>query len=79
MEFVGVAIQDSATDSINQLREFAITYPNGADTTGSITIDYGVIGIPVTFFITEEGIIKQRWVGAIRKEDMVKRINELIN
>ena len=79
VEFVGGAIQDSETDSINHLREFAITYPNGADTTGSITIDYGVIGIPVTFFITEEGIIKQRWVGAIRKEDMVKRINELIN
>ena len=63
--FVGIDIQDSEADARFYLSEFDVTYPNGRDVDGKITIDYGVVGLPVTFFVSKGGIIEKRWVGAI--------------
>ena len=63
--FVGIDIQDSEEDARLYLNEFDVTYPNGRDVDGKITVDYGVVGLPVTFFVNEKGLIERRWVGAI--------------
>ena len=63
--FVGVNIQDSDEAAMAHLAEFGATYPNGPDPSGTITVDYGVIGLPVTFFIGRDGAVERRWVGAI--------------
>ncbi len=76
--FIGVDIQDKAEDALAYIEEFDITYPNGQDTDGRITIDYGVGGIPVTFFVDRDGLIVSRWVGAINEALLVARIEELL-
>lgn len=63
--FVGIDIQDSELDARFYLEEFDVTYPNGRDEDGKITVEYGVVGLPVTFFVSKEGVIERRWVGAI--------------
>ena len=52
--------------------------PNGLDTDGKITVDYGVIGLPVTFFVDSSGIVRRRWVGAIDATTLDEWLNELI-
>ena len=76
--FIGVDIQDKREDALAYIAEFDVTYPNGQDLDGRITIDYGVGGIPVTFFIDKEGMIDSRWVGAISESLLVARIEELL-
>ena len=76
--FIGVNIQDSQSDAEAYLREFVITYPNGSDEDGSISIDYGVIGIPVTFFINRDGIVQRRWAGVMRETQLRQWIDELV-
>lgn len=76
--FIGVDIQDAEGDARAYIKEFGITYPNGPDIGGRITIDYGVSGIPVTFFVNREGRIVSRWVGAINEPLLVARIEELL-
>lgn len=76
--FIGVDIQDTEEDARAFIREFDITYPNGRDLKGRITIDYGVGGIPVTFFIDREGLIASRWVGSLNEDLLVARIVELL-
>ena len=76
--FVGVDIQDSEEEAIAYLEEFGITYPNGMDVDGKITVDYGVIGLPVTFFIARDGTVQRRWVGAIGEAELVARLEELV-
>ncbi len=77
VQFIGVDIQDSEADSLRYLREFGITYPNGLDADGRITVDYGVIGIPVTFFINRQGVVERRWVGAVSETRMTQWVREL--
>ena len=74
---VGVDIQDAEKDARAYLAEFDVTYPNGVDTDGTITVDYGVIGLPVTFFVNSDGIVERRWVGAIPERQLIAWVEEL--
>lgn len=76
--FIGVDVQDREEDALNYIREFDITYPNGPDPTGEISIDFGVSGLPVTFFVSRNGEIVRRWVGAIEKNVLIDSIMEIM-
>lgn len=76
--FVGVDIQDTLDDGMSYIREFDLTYPNGIDVEGKITVEYGVIGLPVTFFIGADGIVKGRWVGALPEDRLTGWVEALI-
>ena len=76
--FVGVDILDAEEDAVEYVRDLGITYPNGLDRDGRITIDYGVIGLPVTFFVDRDGIIQRRWVGAIDGRRLTDFMEDLV-
>ena len=62
--FLGIDFQDASSDALTFLRKYDINYPNVLDTTGSVSIDYGVTGVPETIFINSKGTI----VSAVRQE-----------
>jgi cytochrome c biogenesis protein CcmG/thiol:disulfide interchange protein DsbE len=72
--FIGVNIQDTESDATEFINEFDLNYLNGPDKTGSITIDYGVIGLPVTFFVDNKGVIVDRWVGTLTDKTLTEMI-----
>ena len=76
--FLGVNIQDREEDALSYIREFGITFPNGPDPTGEIAIDYGVSGLPVTFFISGKGEVVRRWVGALDRGVLFNSIEEIM-
>lgn len=76
--FIGANIQDSYEPARRFLDEFGVTYPNGPDADGRITVDYGVVGIPVTFVVDGDGTVARRWVGAIDFERLTMWIDELL-
>ena len=75
---MGVNIQDSPRDGQAYVDEFDLTFLNGTDGDGVVTVDYGVIGLPVTFFIGADGIVEGRWVGALPEEKLVDWVEALI-
>ncbi|HXG50765.1 MAG TPA: TlpA disulfide reductase family protein [candidate division Zixibacteria bacterium] len=76
--FVGVALQDTEENSRSFLEEFGVTYPNGRDPAGKIAIDYGVWGIPESFFIDPQGRITYKHVGAIRAALVTAKVQEAL-
>ena len=77
--FVGVDIQDTERDAAEYINEFGLTFPNGRDPEGRITVDYGVIGLPVTFFIGANGVVEGRWVGAVSEDKLENWTRALID
>lgn len=75
--FVGVNMQDEEAIARAYLDEFNVTYTNVRDVDGRVTVDYGVIGIPVTFFIDREGVVVRRFVGALPDDRFLTWIDEL--
>jgi cytochrome c biogenesis protein CcmG, thiol:disulfide interchange protein DsbE len=76
MVFVGVNMQDNETDARAFLKEFGTTYPNGWDVSERAPVDYGVWGIPETFFLDRQGRITYKHVGAIDQRTIVAKVNQ---
>lgn len=76
MIFIGIALQDTDENSRAFLKEFNVTYPNGIDPSGKIAIDYGVWGIPESFFIDPQGRITYKHVGGIRAAMVGAKLEE---
>jgi cytochrome c biogenesis protein CcmG/thiol:disulfide interchange protein DsbE len=74
--FVGVNIQDDESRAREFLQEFGITYPNGIDRGSKIAIDYGVWGLPETFFITRDGRITYKHIGALGPDTITAKLSE---
>jgi len=76
MVFIGVALQDADRNSMEFLKEFGVTYPNGKDESGKIAVDYGTWGIPESFFIDPRGRITYKHVGGIRADLVIAKLEE---
>ncbi len=72
--FLGVDIQDKEEAARDFLREFGVTYMNGRDANGRIAIDYGVYGIPESFFIDRNGRITYKHIGALDEQILVAKL-----
>ena len=59
--FVGVDVQDLDTDAQAFVRKYAITYPTGSGNAGPISIQYGMRGVPETYFIAPDGRLIRKW------------------
>jgi hypothetical protein len=89
--FLGVNIKDAESDARRFVEEFDITYPSVRDLDQSLTRDFGVKGLPETFFVDH------RWtfigaisgaktgdqlgtviLGAISEEELVSNVEILI-
>ncbi|MBI2942278.1 MAG: TlpA family protein disulfide reductase [Chloroflexi bacterium] len=75
--FVGIDIQDTEPAARAFLREFRPSYPNAPDPRGEVAIDYGVVGIPETFFINREGRIIRKYVGPLSETSLRAFVQEI--
>jgi len=76
--FLGIDIQDTEQDAQAFLKEFGITYLNARDESGKVAIEYGVWGIPETYFIDREGRITFKQVGALGMPIITAKLDEAL-
>jgi cytochrome c biogenesis protein CcmG/thiol:disulfide interchange protein DsbE len=65
---VGVDIQDREEAGRKFVRDLGLSFPNAPDPTGKVSVDYGVYGVPETFFIDRQGRIRVKHVGAVTEQ-----------
>ena len=75
---VGVAIQDQPEAAEKFIRDFRLTFPNARDVTGKVSVDYGVYGVPETFFVSRDGRIRRKYVGAVTDEVFRTQVETLL-
>ena len=65
--FVGVVYGDTEAKVRNHLRREGQSYPQLFDPGGRVAIDYGVAGVPETFFVNTKGEIFHKHSGALNR------------
>ena len=76
---IGLDYKDKRSDALQILREQGNPYVLTAfDGNGRIGIDYGVYGVPETYVIDKEGIIRYKHIGPITPDALNKTIYPLI-
>lgn len=76
---LGVNYQDREAAAKEFLARFRHTFPNGADVGSKIAIEYGVYGVPETFFIDRDGRIAHKHVGEISLPVLGQQIERLLH
>jgi cytochrome c biogenesis protein CcmG/thiol:disulfide interchange protein DsbE len=77
VELVGVNVWDRERDALAFLQEFGLTYPTGQDQDGTTAVEYGVRGIPETFFVDRGGQLVRRWIGPLTEAQLTAAIAEI--
>ena len=78
LRVVGIVYQDSAASARDFMDRFGQSYPGLLDPDGRTSIDYGVFGIPETFFIGRDGIVRARQVGPVTEAGLDRQIQEIL-
>lgn len=75
---IGIDIQDTDEAARKFIDTFSLTFPNARDTTGRVSVDYGVYGVPETFFIDRAGRIRAKHVGAVTDAVFREHVDRLL-
>lgn len=65
VQFLGVDIQDRDASALAMMRDFEADFPSVVDEPGVIRGEMAISGPPVTFFVSEQGVITGRHDGAL--------------
>lgn len=75
----GLNYKDRREDGLAWLREFGNPYLlNASDIDGRVGIDYGVYGVPETYLIDREGVIRFKQIGPVTPEVVENKILPLV-
>ncbi|MEC8910906.1 MAG: TlpA disulfide reductase family protein [Chloroflexota bacterium] len=75
-QFTGLGNTDDAKKLLSDL---AITYPAGFTSDSDVIRNYQVLGMPTTIFIDREGRIFNRWTGALNKNVLIEKTQEMLD
>lgn len=75
---VGVNYQDKDEPARRFLAQFGHTFPNAPDPGSRVSVDYGVYGVPETFVIDKQGVIRYKQIGPITVEALQQKILPLV-
>jgi cytochrome c biogenesis protein CcmG/thiol:disulfide interchange protein DsbE len=76
--FIGVVYQDTAASAQAFVDRYGILYPSLLDPDGRTALDYGVFGIPETYFIAADGTIRAKQIGAVDATSLERQIGEAL-
>lgn len=76
--FLGIDFQDDHTQGLNFLRTYGITYSNVVDDTGATAINYGLTGVPETFFLNRQGVIVSKAIGEMTQQTLQNNLQGIL-
>lgn len=78
VKFYGVLYNDSPENGLRWLQQMGEDdYPSLLDPGSKVAIDYGLYGVPETYFIGRDGKVAFKQTGPVTRELLVQKIEEL--
>ena len=80
VRFVGIVYQDSKERAVGFLDEFGrgANYSYVVDADSRVTVELGVFGIPETYFVDAQGVIRGKVQGAVDAVVLVSTIEDML-
>lgn len=75
--FLGLDIQDFTGDARKFLRELEVPYVSVRDSSNDTYTDYGLTGVPETYYVDREGRIVGHSVGAVSRRELEEQLARL--
>jgi len=75
--FLGVLYGDEPARARAYLERAGSAYPTVVDTSGAVIVDYGVGGVPETFFVDRRGTIAAKVTGPLDAETLARHLEAI--
>jgi cytochrome c biogenesis protein CcmG/thiol:disulfide interchange protein DsbE len=75
--FLGLDIQDFTGDARRFLRELEVPYVSARDSSSETYTDYGLTGVPETYYLDREGRIVGHSIGAVSRRELEQQLAPL--
>jgi thiol-disulfide isomerase/thioredoxin len=77
---VNTTVQDNEAKAASFVQEYGLTFPIPLDRDGSVSARYALGGLPTTFFIDREGIIRSVILGGPMSEAVIRsKVEDLMD
>ena len=77
IKFYGILYSDTPEKASRYLEKAGAAYPTLVDDGNRVAIDYGVAGVPETFFVGPDGNIQAKHTGPLNWPNLQQRLQEL--
>ncbi len=77
-QMLGVVYQDSPENARRWMRRLGGSWPSVLDPSSRIAIDYGVYGVPETYFIGRDGRIAYKHIGPVNRPLLTQWVERLL-
>ena len=74
---IGVNVQENANLARGFVEEFRIDFPTVLDMRGQVAIAYRVTGLPTSFFVDRNGVIRGVFFGPLSLDEMRKQLDRI--
>jgi cytochrome c biogenesis protein CcmG, thiol:disulfide interchange protein DsbE len=78
VQFLGVVFQDDESRIKNFLQQRGWAYPTLVDQAGKTAIAYGVGGVPETYFLDKNGVIRAKFAGPMSADDIQTNLQKAL-
>ncbi len=75
---LGVDHLDTEPAARNYLEGFGVTFPNGIDVQQQVSRAYRITGVPETFFIDRQGVVRRTVIQALSRAELAAEIEVLL-
>jgi len=76
--FLGVAYADVEPNSLAYMDEFNVTFPHAPDLGTAISKKYEITGVPETFFIDKNGVVRHVQIGPVNQQMLDTLIPQML-
>lgn len=78
--FVGVQTQDRQAHEEGRafIDQFDLTFPNGMDDNSAVSLDWGLYGVPETYFVRRDGTVAYRHIGPVTAEVLERELTAIL-
>jgi cytochrome c biogenesis protein CcmG, thiol:disulfide interchange protein DsbE len=76
---LGLDVQDLSGNALEFIAEYGQTYPHVRDKSDDSYRDYGLTGVPETFFIDRAGRVRVHWVGEIDASQIAEGMEMILS
>lgn len=78
VHFLGVIFEDTEENARAALAGEDPGYPQLVDPLSSVSVDYGAAGVPETYFVDAQGVIRDKFVGPIDPQSLTEHIRRVL-
>jgi cytochrome c biogenesis protein CcmG/thiol:disulfide interchange protein DsbE len=76
--FLGIVFEDTEDNTRQFVRQNGSAFPQLFDSKSTVAVDYGVSGVPETYFIDKSGTILGKYAAPIDVQTMERRLRDIL-